>query len=153
MSVKTDRVAPTRQEYIASTQRAFEKGGEVFKQNPSAFTMGAPVEGKSSSVDSTPYVQLIACTIRGSDADEQRQEGIQEGKEIGLDVNRVWSLCIHAITIQPYTLSTVCTTSSRAKIWPRKRKTIWSAYLGLALLRPYSSLSSQVYRSFYLSPR
>ena len=70
LSVKTDRVAPTRQEYIASTQRAFEKGGEVFKQNPSAFKMGAPVEGKSSSVDSTPYVQLVACTIGGGDADE-----------------------------------------------------------------------------------
>jgi len=57
LSVKTDRVAPTHQEYIASTQRAFEKGGEVFKQNPSAFKMGAP-EGKSSSVDSTPYAIL-----------------------------------------------------------------------------------------------
>jgi len=33
-------------------------------------------------------------------------------------VNRMWSLCIHAITIQLYTLSTVSTTSSRAKIWP-----------------------------------
>lgn len=56
MSVKTDRVAPTQQEYIASTQRAFEKGGQAFKLHPDAFKMGAPTEGKSNSVDSTPYV-------------------------------------------------------------------------------------------------
>lgn len=59
LSVKTDRVAPTREEYIASTQRAFEKGGQVFKNHPSAFSMGAAKpadegQGKSSSVDSTP---------------------------------------------------------------------------------------------------
>lgn len=57
LSVKTDRVAPTRDEYIASTQRAFEKGGQAFKNHPDAFKMGAPAakeEGKSSSVDSTP---------------------------------------------------------------------------------------------------
>jgi hypothetical protein len=55
LSVKTDMVAPTQQEYIASTQRALEKGGQVFKLHPEAFKMGAP-DGKSSSVDSTPYV-------------------------------------------------------------------------------------------------
>lgn len=58
LSVKTDRVAPTREEYIAQTARAFEKGGKVFKNHPDAFSMGAAkqaeAEGKSSSVDSTP---------------------------------------------------------------------------------------------------
>jgi hypothetical protein len=37
LSVKTDRVAPTQKEYIASTQRAFEKGGQAFKLHPEAF--------------------------------------------------------------------------------------------------------------------
>jgi hypothetical protein len=78
LSVKTDRVAPTHQEYIASTQRAFEKGGEVFKQNPSAFKMGAP-EGKSSSVDSTPYVPLniLEVKLMGSD-----KKGFKRGKKL-----------------------------------------------------------------------
>jgi hypothetical protein len=58
LSVKTDRAAPTREEYLASTQRAFEKGGQVFKSNPDAFKMGgvSAVEGKSSGIESTPYV-------------------------------------------------------------------------------------------------
>lgn len=55
LSVKTDMVAPTQQEYIASTQRALEKGGQAFKLHPEAFKMGAP-DAKSSSVDSTPFV-------------------------------------------------------------------------------------------------
>jgi len=78
LSVKTDRVAPTHQEYIASTQRAFEKGGEVFKQNPNAFKMGAP-EGKSSSVDSTPYVplRLVKASLTSSD-----KKGFKRGKKL-----------------------------------------------------------------------
>jgi hypothetical protein len=74
LSVKTDRVAPTHQEYIASTQ----KGGEVFKQNPSAFKMGAP-EGKSSSVDSTPYVflHMERFKLMGSD-----KKGFKRGKKL-----------------------------------------------------------------------
>ena len=78
LSVKTDRVAPTHQEYIASTQRAFEKGGEVFKQNPSAFKMGAP-EGKSSSVDSTPYVPLDIVEVKLMSSDKK---GFKRGKKL-----------------------------------------------------------------------
>lgn len=40
LSVKTDRAAPSRQEYIASTQRAFEKGAKTMSQHPEAFRMG-----------------------------------------------------------------------------------------------------------------
>lgn len=82
MSVKTDRVAPTQQEYIASTQRAFEKGGQAFKLHPDAFKMGAPTEGKSSSVDSTPYVHchwniLSEIKLMGSD-----KKGFKRGKKL-----------------------------------------------------------------------
>jgi hypothetical protein len=58
LSVVTDRAAPSREEYIASTQRAFEKGAKTMALHPDAFKTGPKnAEGNvevlsSSGVDS-----------------------------------------------------------------------------------------------------
>lgn len=60
LSVTTDKVAPSRQEYIAQTQRAFEQGAKTMALHPEAFKMGGrsrePSDegiagGSASSVD------------------------------------------------------------------------------------------------------
>jgi len=53
LSVKTDMPAPSREEYIASTQRAFERGGKAMSLHPDAFKVGhgEGEEGKSSAVE------------------------------------------------------------------------------------------------------
>ncbi|KAK6910757.1 hypothetical protein I203_104789 [Kwoniella mangroviensis CBS 8507] len=38
MSIKTDRAAPTRDEYILNTQAAFERGGKMMKAHKDAFS-------------------------------------------------------------------------------------------------------------------
>lgn len=52
LSVKTDRPAPSRDEYIASTQRAFERGAKQISEHPEAFKMGqtSTNQGTSSAV-------------------------------------------------------------------------------------------------------
>ena len=40
LKVQTDIAAPTREEYIAQTQRAFEKGAKTLSANPGAFKTG-----------------------------------------------------------------------------------------------------------------
>lgn len=72
LSVKTDRAAPSREEYIAKTQRAFEKGAKTLSANPGAFRTGpsreasaephlaAPVPAAASSSVETPYVGILA---------------------------------------------------------------------------------------------
>lgn len=71
LKITTDQAPPSRQEYIASTQRAFEKGAKQMSLHPEAFKTGpnressaertedAIAEGKSSSVD-TPFVAFVA---------------------------------------------------------------------------------------------
>ncbi|WVQ95038.1 hypothetical protein IAU59_002130 [Kwoniella sp. CBS 9459] len=40
LSVSTNRAAPSRDEYIASTQAAFERGGKMMKAHANAFSFG-----------------------------------------------------------------------------------------------------------------
>lgn len=40
LAVTTDKVAPSRDEYIASTQRAFAKGAQTMAAHPEAFSTG-----------------------------------------------------------------------------------------------------------------
>ena len=49
LSVKTDKPAPSRQEYIANTQRAFEAGARTMSLHPDAFRHGP---GDGAGVDS-----------------------------------------------------------------------------------------------------
>jgi hypothetical protein len=57
LSVKTDRPAPSRDEYIASTQRAFERGAKTIGAHPEAFKTGQNAEASgSSSAVPTPSV-------------------------------------------------------------------------------------------------
>lgn len=50
LSVKTDRAAPTRDEYIAQTQRAFEQGAKKMSLHPEAFKTGASREASSEPI-------------------------------------------------------------------------------------------------------
>ncbi|WVR09525.1 hypothetical protein IAU60_006593 [Kwoniella sp. DSM 27419] len=57
LSVSTNRAAPSREEYIANTQAAFERGGKMMKAHKDAFSFGkadAQPEAQASSVDVTP---------------------------------------------------------------------------------------------------
>jgi hypothetical protein len=47
LSVKTDRAAPSREEYIAQTQRAFEAGAKKMQLHPEAFKVGPSREATS----------------------------------------------------------------------------------------------------------
>ncbi|WWC90630.1 uncharacterized protein L201_005566 [Kwoniella dendrophila CBS 6074] len=38
LNIKTDRAAPSRDEYIANTQAAFQRGGKMFKSHADAFS-------------------------------------------------------------------------------------------------------------------
>ena len=60
LSVKTDRAAPSREEYIASTQRAFEKGAKTFSLYPEAFRTG-----KSREPSAEPPLEATATTVDG----------------------------------------------------------------------------------------
>ncbi|WWC93492.1 hypothetical protein V866_000327 [Kwoniella sp. B9012] len=53
MSIKTDRAAPTRDEYILNTQAAFERGGKMMKAHKDAFSFkkGGGGGGGSGSGD------------------------------------------------------------------------------------------------------
>ncbi|WVW85527.1 hypothetical protein I302_107565 [Kwoniella bestiolae CBS 10118] len=64
MSIKTDRAAPSRDEYILNTQAAFERGGKMMKAHKDAFSFkkggggsgddsagGAQGQGVGSGVD------------------------------------------------------------------------------------------------------
>ncbi|GFZ50876.1 hypothetical protein JCM24511_08634 [Saitozyma sp. JCM 24511] len=50
LSVRTDRAAPSRDEYIASTQRAFERGAKQMSLHPDAFKTG-PSRDSSAEPD------------------------------------------------------------------------------------------------------
>ncbi|ORY35720.1 hypothetical protein BCR39DRAFT_511734 [Naematelia encephala] len=58
VSIKTDRAAPSREEYIASTQRAFEKGAKTMSLHPEAFRTGP---SKSASPE-PPTVSAVEST-------------------------------------------------------------------------------------------
>ena len=47
--MKTDRVAPSREEYIASTQRAFEQGAKKMSLHPDAFRHGPSSDAKGET--------------------------------------------------------------------------------------------------------
>ena len=49
LSVKTDRAPPTREAYIANTQKAFEAGARQAALHPDAFKTGASREGSAES--------------------------------------------------------------------------------------------------------
>jgi hypothetical protein len=77
LSVKTDRAAPTHEEYIQKTQRSWEEGAKMLAANADAFAFGkredgargasgsgmiSPgVQGQSSA---TPYVHFLTRVIR-----------------------------------------------------------------------------------------
>lgn len=50
LSVRTDRAAPSREAYIASTQRAFEQGARTMSLHPDAFRHGPGGETPADSV-------------------------------------------------------------------------------------------------------
>ncbi|CAD6570398.1 MAG: hypothetical protein TREMPRED_005799 [Tremellales sp. Tagirdzhanova-0007] len=52
LSVRTDRVAPSREEYIASTQRAFEQGAKKMSLHPDAFRHG-PSQDSNGGMQTT----------------------------------------------------------------------------------------------------
>lgn len=61
LSVKTDRAAPSRQEYIQQTQRAFEKGAKTMSLHPEAFRTG-----KSRDASEEPPVPVaVAASSSG----------------------------------------------------------------------------------------
>ncbi|WVF67451.1 hypothetical protein IAT40_002207 [Kwoniella sp. CBS 6097] len=49
LSVSTNRAAPSRDEYIASTQAAFERGGKMMKAHANAFSFGKGESPKNES--------------------------------------------------------------------------------------------------------
>ena len=56
VQIKTDRAAPSRDEYIASTQRAFERGAKKMQAHPDAFRHG-PGSGSASPSGASTAVE------------------------------------------------------------------------------------------------
>ena len=66
LSVKTDRAAPSREEYIAQTQRAFEKGARTMSLHPDAFRTGKSREASAEPV----AVPVAAAPVASSSSHE-----------------------------------------------------------------------------------
>ena len=64
LSVRTDKAAPSREEYIASTRAAFEKGAKNMSLHPEAFKTGpsrtpsgdVPTVGSATGVESPSVI-------------------------------------------------------------------------------------------------
>ncbi|KAK1927187.1 hypothetical protein DB88DRAFT_477090 [Papiliotrema laurentii] len=77
LSVKTDRAAPSREEYIAKTQRAFEKGAKTLSANPGAFRTGPSREASAE-----PHLAAPVPAAASSSVETPERKGFRRTKKL-----------------------------------------------------------------------
>ncbi|OCF31555.1 hypothetical protein I316_06754 [Kwoniella heveanensis BCC8398] len=70
LSVQTNRAAPSRDEYIASTQAAFERGGKMMKAHANAFSFGKGDASKNEKNESSSGSGSGQAQVKGASSVE-----------------------------------------------------------------------------------
>ncbi|RSH88851.1 hypothetical protein EHS25_003079 [Saitozyma podzolica] len=81
LSVRTDRAAPSRDEYIASTQRAFERGAKQMSLHPDAFKTG-PSRDSSGEPDKAATAAGNGQVGKSSAVETPEKRSFQRGKKL-----------------------------------------------------------------------
>ncbi|WRT68492.1 uncharacterized protein IL334_005468 [Kwoniella shivajii] len=68
LSLQTDLAAPSRQEYIANTQAAFERGGRIMKAHKDAFTFN---KSQSQNQEENQPSPSTSTSTTGLDGDKR----------------------------------------------------------------------------------